>query len=181
MAKIIVGVTGSISAYKALDIISGLKASGHEVKVIMTECSKLFVTEMTLATISQNKVASSFNDDIDGVVKHIELAEWGDCILIAPATANTIAKISNGISDNILTACVLAFDQSKHIIIAPAMNTNMLINDITVNNLKKIEDDYGCTVLETREGMLACGRFGFGKLDKPRNIVKFINEEYKEQ
>ena len=101
--KILLGVTGSISAYKACDIISGFKSNGHEVKVIMTESAKQFITEMSLATISGNTVTTTMWNELNGNVDHIELAKWADAFVIAPATANIIAKIAHGICDDVLS------------------------------------------------------------------------------
>jgi len=171
--NILLGVTGSISAYKACDIISGFIATGHEVQVVMTEDAKRFIPEMPLAILSKREVMSSFNDEVKGEVSHITKANWADVFLIAPATANTIAKIHHGIADNVLTAMALAFRGVKFI--APAMNTNMLESDPMQRSLSLLPND-GWNILETRRGVLACGDYGCGKLEKPREIVKQVNE-----
>lgn len=165
MAKIILGVTGGISAYKACDIISGLQATGHTVRVMMTESAKRFITEETLSVLSDHKVHTDLNRDTDGVVSHIELAQWGDILLLAPATANTIGKIRNGICDNFLTSVIMAYNGTM--IIAPAMNSVMW---------DKVERPIsGWYVIDPVLGKMACGDFGIGKLEKPRKIVEYVN------
>lgn len=170
--NILLGVTGSISAYKACDIVSGLVATGHEVQVVMTDDAKKFIPEMPLAILSKREVLSSFDDEAKGEVMHITKAHWADIFLIAPATANTIAKVHHGIADNVLTAMALAFRGIK--IIAPAMNTNMLESNPMQRSLKKLPED-GWDILETQCGILACGDSGLGKLAKPRHIVAYVN------
>jgi phosphopantothenoylcysteine synthetase/decarboxylase len=177
--NILLGITGSISAYKACDIISGLNATGHDVKVIMTEDAKNFITEMSLSIISGREVVSKFSTEVTGQVEHIDLAEWGEMLLIAPATANTIAKLANGICDNVLTATALAF-RGKFKILAPAMNTLMYDHKTTKGNLKKLGGKFSeknvWHIIEPDEGLLACGETGVGKLRKPRRIVEIINK-----
>lgn len=169
--KILIGVTGSISAYKACDVISGLKANGHEIKVIMTDSAKMFITKMSLAVLSQNEVTDSFFDEEDGIVKHIELSKWADCLLIVPSTANVIAKLANGITDDILTASTLAFTGIK--IICPAMNDKMYNNVTTQRNLTTLISD-AWNIIDPVKGQMACGDYGIGKLPNPRNIVDKI-------
>lgn len=172
--NILLGVTGSISAYKSLDIISGLIATGHDVKVVQTEASEMFVTEMSLATMSKNPVIKSFDSELCGTVHHIELTDWANVLLIAPATANTIAKIANGIADNFLTSLVVAFRGTK--IIAPAMNGKMFSNAIMCNNLHTIKSIGGWNIIDPINGIMACGDVGLGKLEKPRKIVEYVNK-----
>jgi phosphopantothenoylcysteine decarboxylase/phosphopantothenate--cysteine ligase len=172
--NILLGVTGSISAYKACDIISGLKATGHDVKVVMTEAAEMFITEMALATLSGHPVSSGFQEENKGEVSHIALAKWADAILIAPASANTIAKLSCGMSENILLALVLAMDEGKLHMLAPAMNTGMLSHTSTLNHLAVLASR-GWEVLGTAIGVLACGDLDPGKLLKPRTIVIALN------
>lgn len=171
--KILLGVTGSISAYKACDIVSGLIANGYEVKVIMTDSAKMFIPEMPLAVLSRNKVASNFDDEIDGEVTHITLAEWGDIFIIAPASATTIAKLACGIADNVLTATALAWNIDKPQILYPAMNPGMYSNLVTQENINHIKKN-GWDVCKPDFGTVACGAEGIGKLPNPRLIVKKI-------
>lgn len=176
MSNILIGVTGSIAAYKALDIISALVKQGHDVKVIMTESSKMFVTEMSLATISKNPVASSFLDEINGVVTHVELGKWADYFVIVPATYNTINKIKHGIADNSLTATYSVFAGNKphtKVIIVPAMNTNMYKMMNCAATLATLAET-GHNVIYPVNGVLACGDEGNGKLAPVSQIVDEI-------
>ncbi len=129
--KILLGVTGSIAAYKAAEIVSLLKKKGAEIFVIMTESAAKFIQPLTFSTLSENPVVDnlfSTNDKI--VVKHISLAQWADLILIAPATANIVGKIANGIADDMLTTTVMA--SKTKVIFAPAMNNNMISNPTVI-------------------------------------------------
>ena len=168
--KIILGVSGGISAYKACDIISGLQATGHEVRVIMTESAKRFITEETLAVMSHHRVYTDKNRDLDGEVSHIELAKWGNVFLIAPATANTINKLRHGFADNFLTTTAMAFEGVRFI--APAMNPKMWAK----MDLAKDGFDQDWVTINPVYGKMACGDTGIGKLEKPRKIVEYINQ-----
>lgn len=185
--KILLGVTGSIAAYKACDIISGLKANGHDVKVIMTESAKQFITEMSLASISGNVVTTTMWNELNGTIDHIDLAKWANVFVIAPATANIIAKIANGICDDVLStiACVI---EGKSIpkFIAPAMNTSMWESPRTQRNLLSLQQYNNKEIIHKHlhikrynviapiEGLLACGDVGEGKLANTRDIVEAI-------
>ncbi|MCK9443515.1 MAG: bifunctional phosphopantothenoylcysteine decarboxylase/phosphopantothenate--cysteine ligase CoaBC [Tissierellaceae bacterium] len=169
---IILGVTGGIAAYKAADLVSRLKKQNANVEVIMTEGAAEFVTPLTFQTMSGNIVHTKmFNEIIDYDVEHISLAQKGDMILIAPATANTIGKIANGIADNLLTTVVMASD--KKVFFAPAMNTKMYQNPIVKTNMEKLKD-LGYGFIEPAIGKLACGDFGEGKMAEPADIVDFV-------
>ncbi len=174
--NIILGVTGSISAYKACDIVSGLMATGHDVQVVMTEAAKDFIPEIPLAVLSKREVISSFNAEAKGEVYHITKVHWADLLLIAPATANTIAKIANGQADNVLTAMALAFNgiYSGRRVVAPAMNNHMYENPTTMRNLLTLQQDKW-DIIEPAIGVMACGDNGQGVLPKPRLIVERIN------
>ena len=169
--NIILGVTGGISAYKACDIISGLKATGHTVRVIMTDSAKRFITEEVLAVLSKHSVFTDDLRDTGGSVSHIELSQWGDALVIAPVTANTINKIYNGFADNFLTTVVMAWDETKPKFLAPAMNSKMWSK--MVRPIYALESTW--TIINPIEGLMACGDVGMGKLEKPREIVKQIN------
>src|SRR4030042_374195 len=138
--NILLGVTGGISAYKAADIIGALKKFEHSIKVIMTNRAKDFITPLTLATLSKNTV---YDDQTEwashGRIDHIELPKWADVFVIAPATANTLAKMAQGIADNLLTSAYLAYDKTKPVIYCPAMNNKMYEDDRTTKNLQTIE------------------------------------------
>ena len=171
--KILLGVTGSIAAYKAAEIVSSLKKKGADVFVIMTESATKFVQPLTFSTLSGNPVVDNLfsiniNDKI--IVKHISLAQWADLILIAPATANIIGKIAQGIADDMLTTTVMA--SKAKIIFAPAMNKNMLSNPLYQQNVEKLTD-LGCEFVDTEYGPLACGEAGDGRL---ANIEDIINK-----
>lgn len=165
--KILLGVTGSIAVYKSLDLIRHFIKSGAEVKVVMSEAGKKFVAPLTFETLSSNKVLDDFNESWSQDHNHIKTTEWADIFIIAPATANTIAKLANGIADNMLLQCALAFPSTK--IIAPAANTNMLENPITKANLKLLAiSNYEIVDTQTKE--LACKIIGDGAMADPLNI-----------
>ncbi|MFA5577129.1 MAG: bifunctional phosphopantothenoylcysteine decarboxylase/phosphopantothenate--cysteine ligase CoaBC [Tissierellaceae bacterium] len=169
---IILGVTGGIAAYKAADLVSRLKKKNANVEVIMTDGARNFVTPLTFQTMSGNIVHTKmFNEIIDYDVEHISLAQKADIILIAPATANTIGKIANGIADNLLTTVVMASD--KKVIFAPAMNTKMYQNPIYRENMEKLKD-LGYEFIQPAMGKLACGDFGEGKMAEPADIVDYL-------
>lgn len=171
--NIILGVTGGIAVYKAADLVSKLKKKKTNVEVIMTEGSMEFVNPLTFQTMSENPVHTTmFNKISKFDVEHISLAQKGDLILIAPATANTIGKIANGIADNLLTTVVMA--SNKRIVFAPAMNTCMYNNPIVQANMKKLEN-MGCYFIEPGSGRLACGDYGAGKMAEPEDIVEYID------
>lgn len=170
--NVLLGVTGGIAVYKAADLVSRLVKEGTEVDVIMTESAQRFVTPLTFQTMAQSKVHTDLFGLLDYVdVEHISLAKKADIIIIAPATGNTIAKIANGIADNMLTTVVLA--STAKIIFAPAMNTNMFLNSITQENIKKLEA-LGHEFIPPSEGRLACGDTGPGKMAEPSDIVEFL-------
>ncbi|MDO5707726.1 MAG: bifunctional phosphopantothenoylcysteine decarboxylase/phosphopantothenate--cysteine ligase CoaBC [Andreesenia angusta] len=174
--KIVLGVTGGIAAYKSPDIISRLKKKGADVKVIMTKSAEEFVTPLTFQTISQNFVARSmFSDLISWDVEHVEIAKEADLFLIAPATANIIGKIANGIADDLLTTTIMA--TKAKIVFAPAMNTNMYNNIIFKENMRKLEELNYDFILPV-SGRLACGDIGEGKLESPEKIVEYIESYF---
>ena len=172
--NIVMGVTGSIAAYKAADIISRLKKLGHEVDVILTESGSRIITPITLQTLSKNKVYMDMFEEITPKeVKHISLAEKADLMLIAPATANIIGKIANGIADDFLSTVVMAAASTTPVYIAPAMNTNMYENPIVQANIEKLRS-YGYRFIEPKESLLACGTVGKGALADVDDIIKVI-------
>ena len=169
---IIVGVTGGIAAYKAVEVVSRLKKQGADVKVIMTRAAQEFVTELTFREISGNEVHTfMWAKAVKWQVEHIALAEWADVILIAPATANVIAKLANGIADDMLTTVCLA--TKAPLIISPAMNTNMYENFLTQENIAKLKA-HRVTFIEPAAGKLACGVTGVGRLPEPAFIAEFV-------
>ena len=174
--KILIGVTGSIAIYKTLDLIRIYIKSGAVVRVLMSESAKKFINPITFEAISQNKVLdeNSENWDKNSDYNHIDIAKWADILVIAPASANTINKISCGIADNLLLQTVLAC--KKKIIIAPAANTNMIENPITIqsiNNLKNL----GFEVLQTQTKELICKDVGNGAMLEPIDIFQITCKE----
>ena len=170
--KIALGVTGGIAVYKAVDLVSRLRKQGVEVRVIMTEHAQQFVTPLTFKEISGNKVAvSMWDSNQEFNVEHISLANWADAFVVAPATANILAKMANGIADDLLSTTLLA--AQAPIIVCPAMNTGMYQNPITQENIEKLQK-HGVTVMPPAVGYLACGVTGPGRLPEPQQIVEFI-------
>jgi phosphopantothenoylcysteine decarboxylase/phosphopantothenate--cysteine ligase len=167
--NIVVGVTGGIACYKAVEIVNNLVKKGYEVNVIMTKNATKFVAPLTFQTLSNNKVVIDMFDEVDKWdTKHISLAKKADLFLIVPASANIIGKIANGIADDMLSTTVMA--TKAKVIIAPAMNTGMWENKIVQSNITKLKE-YGYEVLDTDDGRLACGDIGSGKLLSWEKIV----------
>lgn len=172
---VLLGITGGIAAYKMANVASGLRKAGATVHVIMTENATKFITPLTFETLTNNRcVVDTFARDFQYDVKHISLAKAADLILIAPATANVIAKLANGLADDMLTTTVLAARCKK--LVAPAMNTAMLENPITQDNLAKLKK-YGFDIIEPAVGMLACKDVGSGKLPEPETLLDCIAME----
>ena len=172
---VLLGVTGGIAAYKMANVASGLRKAGAEVHVIMTENATRFITPLTFETLTNNRcVVDTFARDFQYDVTHVSLAKKADLILIAPATANVIAKLAHGIADDMLTTTVLASRCKK--LVAPAMNTAMLENPITQDNLETLRK-YGFAIVEPAVGMLACKDVGSGKLPEPEVLLDRIAME----
>lgn len=172
--NIVLGVTGSISAYKAADITSRLKKAGHDVHVILTGGGAEFITPLTLQTLSRNKVHTEFFEEgLPKEVKHIDLAQDADLVVIAPASANIIGKIAGGIADDLLSATVMAAATTTPVYLAPAMNTNMYENPIVQENIDKLRR-LGYRFIEPKESLLACGVVGKGALADVDEIVRII-------
>ena len=172
---VLLGVTGGIAAYKMANVASGLRKAGATVHVIMTENATKFITPLTFETLTNNRcVVDTFARDFQYDVKHISLAKAADLILIAPATANVIAKLANGLADDMLTTTVLAAKCKK--LVAPAMNTAMLENPITQDNIARLRQ-YGFGIIEPAVGMLACKDVGSGKLPEPETLLDCIAME----
>ena len=170
--NVLLGVTGGIAAYKAADIVSRLIKQDVNVDVIMTKYAQEFITPMTFQSLSGNKtVTDMFDTSFRPDIEHISLAKKADVILIAPATANIIAKIAHGIADDMLTTVVLA--SKAKLIIAPAMNTVMYEAEVTQNNIKTLKER-GVIVIDPVEGLLACNDLGRGKMEEPENIVEAV-------
>lgn len=170
--KIVVCVTGGIAVYKAVALVSKLSQAGADVKVVMTASAMEFVTPLTFQALSRNDVFYDTFDEKDSrVIAHIDLADWADLVIVAPATANVIGKMANGISDDMVTTVLLA--TTAEVWIAPAMNVNMYENKSVMRNIRTLSDD-GFQFIEPSEGFLACGYVGKGRLEEPEKIVELI-------
>jgi len=171
--KILLGVTGSIAAYKAAEILSLLKKKGADVFVIMTESATKFVQPLTFSTLSGHlAITNLFSSNDKIIVKHISLAQWADLILIAPATINIIGKIAHGIADDMLTTTVMA--SKAKVIFAPAMNKNMISNPLYQQNVEKLTA-LGYEFIDSEYGLLACGEIGEGRLANIEDIIDKVD------
>ncbi len=174
--KILMVICGGISAYKCLEIIRGLKKNNVQVKTILTKSAKEFVTPLSISSLSQEKVYEDmFNVENESEMDHIALSRWADLILIAPATANTISKLSYGLTDDLASTVILASD--KDIYLAPAMNVRMWEHPLTKENLNKLKN-YGYKIIGPEIGDMACGEFGKGKMTEPNEIIKEIRSYF---
>lgn len=170
--NIILGVTGGIAAYKCVDLVSRLRKQGANVHVILTKGAQNFVTETAMREISGNPVVTSMWQEIQQYdVEHIALAQLADVVLVAPATANVIAKCACGMADDMLTTTLLA--TKAPVFFAPAMNTNMYENSITQQNLHTLQER-GCHIIEPAAGHLACGTSGVGRMPEPQELVEIL-------
>lgn len=171
MTNITLAVTGSISAYKAADITSSLGKLGHTVTILMTEAAQAFITPLTLQVLSKQPVHTSvMAEERAEVVNHIALAKQTDIFLVAPASADTLARLAQGRADDIVSAVALALPNHIKKLIAPAMNTQMYENPLTQRNLKTLTE-IGFAVIEPKVAMLACGDVGRGALADVADIV----------
>ena len=177
---VLLGVTGGIAAYKAAELLRGLQKAGLEVRVMMTRAATKFVGPLTFETLSNNPVYLDDADELraDSRITHVEEGRDADIMVIAPATANIMAKMANGIADNLLSTVYLAFD--KAVIIAPAMNTNMWMHPATRRNLELLRERGGF-VVEPGSGELACGTYGSGRMAEPDSIVAEVLLRLKER
>lgn len=187
--KILLGISGGIAAYKTCELVRLFKKSKAEVRVVMTPSAVNFVSPLTLSTLSGNEVLINIFPEInletaekvEAKTWHIYTGMWADVFIIAPATANTIAKIVMGITDNFLTATVLA--SRSPVIIVPSMDEDMYVNEVTSGNLKKLKE-YGYFIMEPESGELASGLSGIGRMPEPSTIFayaqKFLNRNYKD-
>lgn len=176
MTQITLAVTGSISAYKAADITSQLTKLGLEVKVLMTPAARKFITPLTLQVLSKNPVGLDVMIEEDPQrIEHIDIGKETDIFLVAPASANTIAKLAMGLADNMVTSTALALPQGTKKLLAPAMNTKMLEHPATQRNIKLLQD-YGYQIIQPRHATLACGDQGSGALATVETIVEAVKE-----
>ncbi len=174
--NIILGVTGSIAAYKAAFLVRLLVKEGANVKVVMTAPAKDFITPLTLATLSKNEVLSTFIKNEAGEWNnHVELALWADAFIIAPATAHTLSKCANGICDDLLTAVYLS--AKCKVFFAPAMDLDMYVHGSTIENLNKLQS-FGNQIIKAGNGELASGLFGDGRMEEPEAIISTLKSHF---
>ena len=175
--KILLVICGGISAYKSLEIIRLLKKRGATVKSILTKSAKEFVTPLSVASLTQEKVYDDlFSHENESEMDHISLSRWSDLILVAPATANTISKLSTGSSDDLASTVILA--SNKDVFLVPAMNVRMWEHPSTRENLQKLRI-FGYTIVGPEIGDMACGEYGEGKMTEPLNIINYVDEYFK--
>ena len=171
---IIVGVTGSIAAYKSASLVRLLVKEGAEVKVVMTELAKQFITPLTMATLSKHPVMVEFYNPENGDWhSHVDMGLWADLYVVAPATANTIGKMAHGVADNLLLTTYLS--AKCPVVIAPAMDLDMYRHPATQRNLEILKS-YGNLLIEPEDGELASGLVGKGRMEEPEKIVDFIRQ-----
>ncbi|NMO94656.1 bifunctional phosphopantothenoylcysteine decarboxylase/phosphopantothenate--cysteine ligase CoaBC [Paenibacillus lemnae] len=176
---IVLGVTGGIAAYKAASLCSKLVQKGADVYVIMTSSAKQFITELTLQSLTKNPVYSDTFDERDpSVVSHIHLADLADLVLVAPATANAIAKMAHGLADDMLTTTLLA--TTAPVMISPAMNVHMYTHPAVVENMQTLVSR-GVSMIEPGEGLLACGYVGKGRMEEPESIVQVVEDFFQQR
>ncbi len=177
--KILLCVSGGIAVYKAAALTSKLVQAGAEVKVIMSNSAMEFVSPLTFQALSRNDVFfDTFDEKNSKVIAHIDLADWADLVLVAPATANIIGKLANGIADNMLTTTLLA--TTAKVWIAPAMNVHMYGNPAVQKNIQTLFE-YGYEFIEPSEGFLACGYIGKGRLEEPEKILALVTNYFEKQ
>jgi len=179
--KVLLIICGGIAAYKSLEIIRNLKKKKFKIKTILTKSAKNFVTPLSITSLSQEKVYDDiFNIENESEMDHISLSRWADLILVCPATANTISKLSSGTSDDLASTVMLA--SNKDIYLAPAMNVRMWEHPSTKENLIKLKN-YGYKIIGPEIGEMVCGEYGEGKMTEPNEIIKeiesFFNNKYK--
>lgn len=176
--KIVLGITGSIAAYKACLIIRGLIKQGAEVQTVITPAGKEFITPITLSALTHKLVISEFFSQRDGTWNsHVDIGLWADAMLIAPCTASTLGKMANGIADNMLITTYLSM--KAPVFIAPAMDLDMYAHPSTQQNLKRLQS-YGNIIIEPQSGFLASGLEGKGRMEEPDAIVKVLDEFFEE-
>jgi len=174
--KILLIICGGISAYKSLEIIRLLKKQGATIKSILTQSAKEFVTPLSVATLSQEKVYDDlFSHENESEMDHISLSRWSDLILVAPATANTIAKLSTGSTDDLASTVILA--SNKQVFLVPAMNVRMWEHPSTKENLEKLKN-FGYQIVGPEIGDMACGEYGQGKMTEPQKIIDSVEQYF---
>ncbi|MGB0885104.1 MAG: flavoprotein [Chitinophagales bacterium] len=173
--KILLGITGSIAAYKSAFLCRLLVKNGAVVKVIMTKSATAFISPLTLSTLSKNEVFENFWDESESWNNHVDLGLWADAFVIAPATANTLAKMANGICDNMLLAAYLSSKCSVYI--APAMDLDMWKHKATNRNINTLKND-GVHLIPVGDGELASGLSGLGRMAEPEDILNMLADDF---
>ncbi|MFZ3192691.1 MAG: bifunctional phosphopantothenoylcysteine decarboxylase/phosphopantothenate--cysteine ligase CoaBC, partial [Moraxellaceae bacterium] len=170
--NILLGVTGGIAAYKSAILVRRLRDAGFAVRVVMTEGAQAFITPLTFQALSGHPVHTTLLDpEAEAGMGHIELARWADLVLVAPASADSLARMAAGLADDLLTTLILA--TPAPVLVAPAMNQQMWANRITQRNLDTLRE-YGFSVLEPDSGEQACGDVGAGRMPEPEDLVRAV-------
>jgi len=173
--NIIVGVCGGISAYKSCQLVRLLVKQGHSVRVVMTEAATKFVSPLVFQTLSKHPVfLEMFRLYEEQDIRHVSVAQWASVCVIAPLSANTLAKIALGICDNLLTTTVAALNNNIRVVFAPAMNENMWKNPLVQENVRKIKGIKKYLIISPKIGELACGVYGEGRMAEPEEILKAV-------
>ena len=176
--KILIVICGGISAYKSLEFIRALRKNKAEIKAIITKSAKEFVTPLSITSLSQGKVYEDlFNPENEAEMDHISLSRWADLIVVVPATANTLSKLSNGTCDDLASTVILA--SNKKIFLVPAMNVRMWEHPSNQKNLNNLKE-YGYKVIGPEIGDMACGEYGSGKMTEPSEIFKYVENYFKQ-
>ncbi len=173
--RILLGVSGSIAAYKSAFLVRLLLKAGAEVKVVMSSSASLFITPLTLSTLSRNRVYTGLSDDQENWNNHVELGLWADALVIAPASANTLAKMASGLCDNMLLATYLS--AKCPVFYAPAMDLDMWKHPATRRNIQMLHD-YGHILIPVESGELASGLQGEGRMAEPENILSHLEQYF---
>ena len=176
--KILIVICGGISAYKSLEFIRGLRKNQAEIKTIITKSAKEFVTPLSITSLSQGKVYEDlFNPENEAEMDHISLSRWADLIVVVPATANTLSKLSNGTCDDLASTVILA--SNKKIFLVPAMNVRMWEHPSNQKNLNNLKE-YGYKIIGPEIGDMACGEYGSGKMTEPSEIFNYVENYFKQ-
>ena len=176
--KILIVICGGISAYKSLEFIRALRKNQAEIKTIITKSAKKFVTPLSITSLSQGKVYEDlFNPENEAEMDHISLSRWADLIVVVPATANTLSKLSNGTCDDLASTVILA--SNKKIFLVPAMNVRMWEHPSNQKNLNNLKE-YGYKIIGPEIGDMACGEYGSGKMTEPSEIFKYVENYFKQ-
>lgn len=177
--NVLLCVSGGIAVYKAVALVSKLHQAGANVKVIMTESAMKFVNPLSFQVMSKNDVFyDTFDEKDSSVIAHIDLADWADLIIVAPATANILGKLANGIADNMIITTLLA--ATCPVWLAPAMNVHMYDHPAVKRNIARLAED-GYRFIEPSEGYLACGYVGKGRLEEPEKITQLVVEFFESE